>query len=92
MEPNAHPLMHVSAELDPSFHALVLRIHADGYHSWVITHDEQRYRRDGLNATARYLAIRYLASRPEEVRRMGRVQVTDLIKAALEQYEGQRAA
>ncbi|WP_345223279.1 hypothetical protein [Hymenobacter koreensis] len=84
--------MHVTTEYDALLDALVLRIHAEGYHSWVITHAAARYRREGPDSTARYLAIRYLASRPEEVRRMGRVVVTELIKAALEQDGARRAA
>ncbi|MCC3156412.1 hypothetical protein LJ737_04140 [Hymenobacter sp. 15J16-1T3B] len=86
MESNARFVLGAAVHLDPHATNLEIRIN-DGSCPWVITHDFQRYLREGQDATAAYLAKRYLASRPDQLRYCNLAVVTGLLLVAMEEYE-----
>ncbi|KUG09016.1 hypothetical protein [Solirubrum puertoriconensis] len=86
MDSNARSLLSVNILLDPFAANLEVRIN-DGCRPWVLTHDFQRYLREGPLATAQYLAKRYLVSRPDQLRFISVPALSALLLAALEEHE-----
>lgn len=59
----------------------------DGSQPGVLVHDFQRYINDGPEATAAYLAKRYLVSRPDQLRYANLTVVGALLLTAIREYE-----
>ena len=50
---------------------------------WVMTHAVSQYQQKGEWATARYLALRYLVSRPDQIKHTSVAALTALLQTAL---------
>ncbi|MCR5890418.1 hypothetical protein LRS06_22075 [Hymenobacter sp. J193] len=52
----------------------------------MLAHSLRQYRQEGCWPTARYMALRYLVSRPDQLRHTGVVAVTALLQTAREPW------